>query len=272
MSRFQRGLPAAFLSVVAVTALLPLVVLVLSALHQPGSFVVGISLPSHPSFGNFAKAWSQAGFASLYRSSAIIAVVVVPVAVIFASWAGYALGTMSFRGRNAMLALLLLGMTLPFEVLVVPLYYSLRSWNLLNTYWAVILPLIGAFMPFGVFWMRAHFSSFPRSLLEAAEMDGASAWRIFWRVLIPNSRASITTLGLLYFLWTWNQFLLALVLIQDPGRRTATTGLSDFQGRYGINVPLLSAATILVIMPVTVIFLVFQRQVIQGFLQGTVKE
>ena len=274
MNSTRRSFPFApiFLILVAVSTLLPFVAIVSAALQPAGSIVRGISWPTQPAFGNFARAWDDGGFATLFQSSGIVAFVVVPVGVLFACWAGYAVGTIDFRGRTLILGLFLLGLTLPYEAIVIPLYYGLRSVGLLDTYWALILPLIGAFMPFGVFWMRAHFESFPPSLIEAARMDGANNWRIFWRILVPNSWGAITTLALLYFMWSWNQFLLALILIQDPNRRTAPAGLGQFVTQYGKDVPLLSAATILVILPVVVVFLIFQRRIIQGFLAGTVKE
>ena len=261
-----------FLGVAALTTLVPLYAIVAASLQPAGSYVIGVTWPAHPNFGNYAHAWTEAGFASLYKSSGTIALVVVPIGVFCASLAGYALGTMTFRGKSVVLAVFLLGLTLPYEVIVVPLYYMLESLGLLNTYWALILPLIGLFMPFGVFWMRAHFDSLPASLIEAAKVDGASSWTVFWRILVPNSWPAITTLALLYFLWSWNQFLFALILIQDPSLRTAPAGLGEFTTQFGQDVPLLAAATILVILPVTVVFLVFQRQVMHGFLEGAVRE
>lgn len=274
MNSTRRSFPFApiFLILVAVSTLLPFVAIVSAALQPAGSIVRGISWPTQPAFGNFARAWDDGGFATLFQSSGIVAFVVVPVGVLFACWAGYAVGTMTFRGRALILGLFLLGLTLPYEAIVIPLYYGLRSVGLLDTYWALILPLIGLFIPFGIFWMRAHFESFPPSLLEAARMDGANSWTVFWRILVPNSWGAITTLALLYFMWSWNQFLLALILIQDPNRRTAPAGLGQFVTQYGKDVPLLSAATILVILPVVIVFLIFQRRIIQGFLSGTVKE
>jgi raffinose/stachyose/melibiose transport system permease protein len=261
-----------FLSLVAVTTLIPFVAIVTSALHPAGTLVSGISWPGEPAWGNFARAWSDGGFASLFLSSAIVAGVVVPVGVLFAALGGYALGTMRFRGKLAVLALFLLGLTLPYEAIILPLYYNFRDIGLLDTYWALILPLTGAFMPFGIFWMRAHFESLPPSLGEAAEVDGAGSWTTFWRIMLPTAWPAISTLALLYFMWSWNQFLLALILIQDASKRTAPAGLGQFVTQFGQDVPWLAAATVLVIFPIVVMFLVFQRQLVRGFLQGSVKE
>jgi raffinose/stachyose/melibiose transport system permease protein len=175
---------------------------------------------------------------------------------------------MRFRGRGVVLALLLLGLTLPYESIVIALYYGERSINLLNTYWALVLPLTGAFMPFGALWMRAHFSSLPPALIEAAETDGANSWTTLWRILLPTARPALFTLALLYFMWSWNQFLFALVLIQTPSLRTAPTGLSLFVTQYTTNISLLSASTVIVIAPVVLVYVIFHRQLTRGLLQG----
>jgi ABC-type glycerol-3-phosphate transport system permease component len=196
---------------------------------------------------------------------------VVPLSLLCAVLAGYAFATMEFRGRGALFGFLLLGLTLPYEAAVVPLYYDLRAFGLTDSPLAMVLALVGLFMPFGAFWMRRQFLALPAELLEAAALDGADSWTVLWRVLVPCTRPAITTLGLLYFLWGWNQFLLALVLIQDPAERTAPAGLGFFVGAHSINVPMLAAATLIVIAPVVLVYLCFQRHFISGMLAGAVK-
>jgi raffinose/stachyose/melibiose transport system permease protein len=108
-------------------------------------------------------------------------------------------------------------------------------------------------------------------MIEASEMDGAGPLTTFWRIMLPTARPALSTLALLYFMWSWNQFLLALILIQDATRRTAPAGLGQFVTQYGKDVPLLSAATLIVIAPIVLIYLVLQRQLVRGILQGAVK-
>ena len=165
----------------------------------------------------------------------------------------------------------MVGLAVPYEAIVIPLYYNLKSVGLTNTYLSVILPVIGAFMPFGAFWMRSHFSNTPVGLIEAAQMDGASDLTILTKVLLPNSRAAVSTLSVLYFMWTWNQFLLVLIMIQDPSRETAPLGLVLFVGQYTTNLPLLSAGTLIVIAPVMIVYMIFQRQFIAGLAHGAIK-
>ncbi|MFD7426955.1 carbohydrate ABC transporter permease [Streptomyces sp. NPDC059814] len=267
----SKHLPRLVLILAAASVLFPFLALFSAALQPQSELSPGLAWPSDPQWGNFATAWTTAGFGSLLRSSAVIALGVVPIALILATLAGYGLASMRLRVKGPLFAVLMLGMALPYEAIVIPLYYDLRSVGLLNSYWAVILPLIGLFMPFGVYWMRTHFESLPKELTEAAAVDGAGSWRTLTKVLLPTAGPALTTLGLLYFMWSWNQFLLALVLIQNPAMRTAPSGLGKFVQQFGQNIPLLSAGTIIVITPIVLLYLFFQRHFIKGILQGAVK-
>jgi len=271
--RAVRGLAApVVLTVFCAAVLVPFLSLLLASVQPAGTPLTGLALPRHGiHLENFAHAWSRAGFGPLLRSSAVIALAVVPAAVLCATLAGYALATMDVPGGGKLYTYLLLGLSIPTEVTVIPLYYDLRALGLTNTVPGLALAEIAAFMPFGVFWMRAHFATMPRSLIEAARLDGASSWTTLWRVLMPSSRPAVTTLGVLYFVWSWNQFLLPLILIQDPSRRTAPAGLGFFTGQYGVDVPSLAAATLIVITPVLAVYLFFQRHFINGVLSGALK-
>ena len=140
-----------------------------------------------------------------------------------------------------------------------------------NTRLAIVLPLIALYMPFAVFWMRAHFVNMPAEISEAARVDGATIWEIFWHIHVPLARAPIASLGILMSIWTWNQFLLAVVLVENPTQRTMAGALGAYQGHYATDIPLLCAGTILILVPTLVIFVLFQRQIITALLQGSVK-
>jgi raffinose/stachyose/melibiose transport system permease protein len=187
-ARLERAVIYVVLALFTAVVLLPLVNILTIALQEPGSRVTGLSFPTEFHFENFVRAWEVGGFADLMSSSALVAVVVVPVATLLSILSGYAFGTMRFRGSTALFYLFLIGLVMPFEATVVPLYYDLRSLGLTDTYWALILPEIALSVSFGTFWMRAFFLSSPRSLLEAARIDGASSWTALWRVLLPTAR------------------------------------------------------------------------------------
>ncbi len=251
--------------------LLPFASLFTAALHPSGTYPSGLSWPSHPQWGNFVQAFNVANMATIFKSSALIVLGVVPVTVLIAAMAGFALGQLRVRGGKLAFGLLLLGLTLPFEGIIVPLYYEVEHLGFLDTRWAIILPLIGLFMPFGVFWMRAHFVNVPSELTEAASIDGASTWQQFWGVHIPLARPALVSLAILTTVWTWNQFLLAVVLVNNPADRTMAGALGAFQGDWGTNVPLLSAGSLLILAPMILIYAVFQRQFLAALLQGAVK-
>jgi raffinose/stachyose/melibiose transport system permease protein len=174
-------------------------------------------------------------------------------------------------GSRLVFLVFLLGLTLPFEGIITPLYYQVRDLGILNTRWAIVLSLIGLFMRFSVFWMRAHFVNMPRDLSEAARMDAATTWQLFWRIHVPLARPALSSLAILLFLWTWNQFLLAIVLVDDPTKRTMAGALGAFQGQWGIDIPLLCAGSLLILTPTLIVFLAFQRQFVSALLQGSLK-
>jgi len=259
------------LTILMVVMILPFVSLFVTALHEPGTYPGGLSWPETPHWGNFLLAFQSAKMFELLKSSLLIELGVVPISMIIATFAGFALGHLRPRGGRAVFIVFLLGLTLPFEGIIVPLYYQMRDLSLLNTRWAIILPLIGLFMPFAVTWMRAHFVNMPTDLSEAARVDGASTWQLFWKIHVPLSIPALSSLAILLFLWTWNQFLLAVVLVNDPTRRTMAGALGAFQGQWGTDIPLLCAGSLLILTPTLIVFLIFQRQFVAALLAGSLK-
>jgi raffinose/stachyose/melibiose transport system permease protein len=260
-----------YLVLLMVVTVVPFVSLFVTALHPSGTYPSGLEWPSDPQWGNFADAFEAAHMGELLWSSALIVLGVVPVAVLLGTMAGFALGHLRMAGRRLVFLLFVLGLTLPFEGIITPLYYLVRDMGLLNTRWAIILPLIGLYMPFAVFWMRAHFVNLPEELSESAQLDGANVWQLFWRIHVPLAMPAISSLAILLFLWTWNQFLLAIVLVDDPGKRTMAGALGAFQGQWGTDIPLLCAGSLLILAPTLLIFLVFQRRFVSALLQGSLK-
>jgi raffinose/stachyose/melibiose transport system permease protein len=261
----------ALLTVLMVITILPLISIFMTALHPAGSIPNGLEWPTNPQWGNFVEAFDVANMATLMASSSFIVIAVVPVSLFISTMAGFAIGHLHIPGSRWLLFLFVFGLTLPFTGIIVPIYYLERDLGIYNTRFAIVLPLIGLYMPFAVYWMRAHFVNMPDDISEAARVDGATVWDLFWRIHIPIARAPITSLGILMSVWTWNQFLIALVLVEDPAQRTMAGALGAFQGHYATNVPLLCAGTILILLPTLIIFVMFQRQIITALLQGSVK-
>jgi raffinose/stachyose/melibiose transport system permease protein len=269
-SRTEQTVGYAVLGVFSLIALLPIAGIVFTALQNPDG---GASFGSFDGlhFGNFKDAWEQGHFGSYLKSSVLVSVVVVTVAGVFSIMSGYAFGLMRFRFQNVLFYVFLLGLMVPTEAIIVPLYYDFRDIGLTNTYWGLILPQIATSVAFGTFWMRAYFRGVPRSLVDAARIDGASSWFTLWRVLLPLARPAVLTMTVLLFMWTWNEFLLALVMVSDEGLRTAPLGLSFFQGRNTSDLTLLAAGSVIVALPVVIVYMFLQRHFIRGMLSGAVK-
>lgn len=249
----------------AVFALMPVVTILVTAL-RPEVVGQGAWNPQ-----NFVTAWEHGHFATYLRTSALVSSTVVVVATVLSVLAGYAFATMSFRGREVLFFVFLLGVMVPSEAVVVPLYFNLRDVGLTNTLAALILPQVAQSVAFGVFWMRACFSAGQQEIIDSARLDGAGHWTILWRVLIPIIKPGVVTLVVLVFMWTWNEFLLALVMVTDEGLRTAPLGLRFFQGRSTTSLPLLAAGSVLVAIPVMTLFVFLQRHFIRGIIDGAVK-
>ncbi len=175
--------------------------------------------------------------------------------------------------RTILFNLIVLGLIFPYEATVIPLYYDFQDVHLSGTYWALILPQIGQSVTLGTFWMRAFFLTTPRALIEAGRIDGAGSFRILRSVLLPQARPALLTLCLLVFMYTWNEFLLALVMLQGSNNTTAPLGLSYFADvSRGGDPTKVAAASVLVAAPVVLIYLFLQRHFIRGVLAGAIKE
>jgi len=271
-SRLDRALTYTVLVVFTLLALVPVLQILSAAFSSSQVAGPGLRLPDGLHLSNFSDAWVRGQFGQYLRSSVVVTVTVVVVAGVLSTLAAYAFGTMRFPGSTVLFYVFLLGLTIPEEALVIPLYYDFRSLGLLDTYLALILPQVAQSVAFGTFWMRTYFASSSSALIDAARIDGASSWGVLWRVLVPSGRPAITTMVVITFMWTWNEFLLALVMVTSDSRRTVPLGLAFFQGQHASNTALLAAGAVLVALPVVVVYLVFQRRFIEGMLTGAVKE
>ena len=270
IDRREQALTYTLLGVFSLIALVPIVGIVVTALQARGG-AASFGVPDGLHFDNFATAWDEGNFGDYLRSSVIVTVSVVLLSSLLSILAGYAFGMMRFRGDQALFYLFLLGLMVPLESTVVPLYYDFRDLGLTDTYAALILPQAGVSLAFGTFWMRAFFRSVPRSLVEAARLDGSSSWSTLWRVVLPLGRPAVLTMTVLVFMWTWNEFLLALVMVTSEGLRTAPLGLAFFSGRNTTDFALLSAGSVIVATPVVLVYVFLQRHFIRGMLSGAVK-
>ncbi len=267
VSPFERSVNYVILTLFALYALAPILTIFLTAL-RPQSGVQGGALHVE----NFADAWRIGNFGTALLNSILVALLVVSAAIVLSILAGYAFGTMRFRGSTVLFYLFLLGMMVPAEAIVIPLFFDLRTVGLTDTIWALALPQIAQSVAFGTFWMRSQFRAMPPNLIEAAAIDGTSGMATLWRIMVPPSLPSIATVMVLMFMWTWNEFLIPLVMSPGGQWRTAPLGLAIFKGQYTADHALLAAAGVIIAAPIIVVFLLLQRYFINGMLEGAAKE
>ncbi|MFG2631095.1 carbohydrate ABC transporter permease [Streptomyces sp. NPDC048473] len=196
----------------------------------------------------------------------------VVLSTLLAVGSGYASGVLRVVGERWLFPLLLLGLMVPTETVIVPLYYDFLANGLTDKYRGIVLAHVGRGVSFGVFWMRAAFRTVPSAVAEAAELDGAGPWAQLWRVHLPMIRPAVITFVLLRVMWTWNDYFLSLILVSDPAHQPLPLGPGVFSTRYGVQANLLAEAAVLIALPVLLLYLFFQREFIRGMLSGAVRE
>ena len=192
----------------------------------------------------------------------------VPLGLLIASLAAYPLAKMRFRGRSAVFIFFLVGLAVPVQVTLQPLLVMMKNLGIANSIAALIPPYLAFGMPFQIFVMRGFFRLLPTELIEAARVDGASNATIFFRIMLPLSLPPLATLAIIDTLATWNEFLIALVLISGQASRTVPVGLLQFQGEFSSQYTLLMAGVLISILPVLVIFIFLQRYFVAGLTGG----
>ncbi len=276
MTHYVSGKAAAygFLILGSLIALYPVTSVLLLSFKAPDEKLSGFSLPRGIHWDNYLQAWTRGGFLQALTASVIVAACVVTVTVILAVSAAYGLSQLRRPIVLAILGILLIGLVMPYEATIISLYDMMRSLGLLNSLTALILPQIAMSLPFGIFWMTAFFATVPPALREAAYTDGATRLQTLRFILIPLAFPAIATLGILLFLFTWNEFLLPLVLVPDnKSAQTVPLVLSFFSGnRRNSEPPVTAAAAVLVALPILVMYVVLQRRMIQGIVSGATKE
>ena len=229
-------------------------------------------LPQKWQWQNIGRAWVQGHFGTYYLNSIIVAVPVVVLSLIFSVMNAYALVYFKLPFRKLFFQFFLLGMAVPMEVVMIQLYYHMLNLGLLNTRISLILAQTAMSVPFGTFFLSSSMRAIPGALVESAQMDGASTWPILWKILVPLLSPAIIAASIFFFIWTWNEFLLALVLISVEKLRTLPLGMAFFQGKYVGDSPLMAMGATLMTVPILLLYIVLQKYFISGIVAGSVKE
>ncbi len=201
-------------------------------------------------------------FTLFFRNSIFVSSTITILTLLISAMTGYVFAKLPFPGRDRLFWVVLSMMMIPFTVSIIPSFALMVRFGWLDTYWALIIPII--FNPFGIFLMRQFMMALPTDLLDAARMDGASEFRVFFQIAIPLSQAALAALGILTFLAQWDNFLWPLVILQDPDKYTVPLGLAQFRGRLGTEVGPTAAGSILAVLPVLIIYILAQRKFVEG--------
>jgi multiple sugar transport system permease protein len=226
-------------------------------------------LPSEATLDNYRELFTRLNLGRSFFNSTLIAVTITAFALLLNSMAGYAFARMRFGGRDRIFGLLLIAMVIPPQIGMLPLFLMMKAVGLVNTYWGVILP--SAATVFGIFLVRQYMLSVPQELIEAARMDGASEFRIYWSVVLPLARPILVTLGIFTFMSMWNDFMWPLIILIDDSKYTLPVALANLLGEHAQDVELMMASSVLTVIPVLTLFLLLQRYYIAGLMVGSVK-
>jgi multiple sugar transport system permease protein len=220
-------------------------------------------IPDPIHFDNYGTAWNALPFGRAYFNSFYITVTIVVVQLLTSAMAAYAFARIRFPFRGGLFVLFLATMMVPGQLTIIPLYLIMKQIGWLDTHWSIIVPA-ALFNAFGVFMLRQFIRGIPVELEEAATIDGANRWRVFWQILLPLLRAPLAALGIFSFMTQWNNFFGPLIFLSTPEKFTVPLLVNQFRGQYTTDFPLLMAAASLAIVPVLVVFVVGQRHIVEG--------
>jgi raffinose/stachyose/melibiose transport system permease protein len=261
------------LIVLAVVMLLPFVIITFNAFKTPAEYSAHgpLSLPKGFYLQGLKDFWQRVDFGGKLVNSVLISGSVAILALILSVLNAYALGIGRIRGRVSIMVVFLLANTMPQEVLVYPLYFISKKVGLYDTRLSVIIIFTAIQSAFGTYLLSSVLSAFPREILEAARMDGASRLRILLRIVVPISRPTLGVLFVFFFIWTWNEFFLPLIFLISNENQTVPVALGVLQGQRLMDATMTSSSALLGIIPAIVFFLIFQRTLTRGITVGSVK-
>jgi raffinose/stachyose/melibiose transport system permease protein len=259
--------------VLAVIITFPLIMLLLNAFKSPQDYATSgpLDLPRSFHTDGLVNFWVTKNFPRALWNSVFISGMVALLAVVISVLNAFAIGIGRVRGRTWLTLLFLMANLLPQEMLVYPLFTMYDKAHLLSNPWSVIITFTVIQGAFGTYLLASMYGTFPKEILEAAALDGASRWRTLRSVIVPISRPTLSVLMVFFFIWTWNEFLLPLSFLNQPGSQTVPLVLEQLSGERQTDVTTLISATLLSVIPTIVFFLVFQRTLTRGITAGAVK-
>src|SRR6266496_5788128 len=273
MSRAVPYLKTAVWLLLALLFLYPLLWMALSSFKSSNAEIFGrpFSLPHQIGFANYQKAIRQGNMGSCFINSLWVTGLSAVAVVCFGAWAGFALSKARFPRRKLWLALFFIGMILPVQSYLIPLVGLLATLGIHDSLWALILPYTAQNLPVAILLFTAYFASLPIELEEAAKLDGVRTARFYFSILLPAARPAVATIVVITCLSTWNEFLMAMLFILDPGMKTLPVGMIAFEQAHNTDYPALLAGLSLISVPTLLVYAICNRQVIRGVIAGAVK-
>lgn len=249
-------------SLLAVMTIAPLLWMLSTAFKSPNEVFGSNLIPQAPTLANFVYVFTQVDFFRYLLNTLFVSATVTAIALFFHSMAGYALARLRFPGREVIFLAMFSTFLISLPVIIVPLFILVRSLGILNSYAGLIFPAI--FNAFGIFLLRQFYLGIPKELEEAAVIDGAGYWRIYWSVIVPLSKPILSALAILFFLANWNSFLWPLTIIGDPDLRMVQVAVASFRAQYTASWNYIMAASTVVALPTLTLFILFQRPIIES--------
>jgi raffinose/stachyose/melibiose transport system permease protein len=230
-----------------------------------------LGLPATIHLDNFVAAWNTAGYTTAFRNSIIVTGATVLIVCLTGGMCAHAMANLKLPGQNVVLVYLLLAITVPPLLYLVPLFILWTKLHLINTLPGLILIYSALYLPFGIFLLRAYFINLPHEITDAARIDGCSEWQTFRRVVVPLSWPAFASVGLIVGVWSWNEFIFAITFLPTQSLQTVAVRYASFTGQWVSNYAYISSAGVIMILPAVILFLVLQRRFVEGMTAGGLK-
>ncbi|MCD9021729.1 carbohydrate ABC transporter permease [Cohnella silvisoli] len=263
-----------FLTIVALFTAGPFILVLNTSLRTTKEVIKNgpLALPSAWAWNNYVHIWKVGNFSTYFKNSVIVTLIVVVVSLVISIMAAYAFAYLKFIGKEMLFLLIVLGLIIPIELIIIPLFFNLKSISLLNTRWAIIMPQIALSVPFTVFLFRGFMKDISASLLESARMDGSTEFKNLIYIIMPLMTPVVVAAAIFAVLGTWNNFMLPTILIRNQDLLTLPVGLNYFRTKFTMDYSMVATSAIISAIPTILTYILFQRKIITGLTMGALKE
>jgi ABC-type glycerol-3-phosphate transport system permease component len=270
----SRFLTYGMLMITAIVTAAPFLLILNTSLRQTADVIADgpLALPRVLEWNNYMQIWKVGNFPIYFQNSAVVTIAVTMGVVSISILAAYAFVFMKFRGKELLFLFIILGLIVPTELIIIPLFYNLKDVGLLNTLWSLILPQIALGMPFSVFMLRGFMRDIPATLLESARIDGATEWDNLVYIILPVAMPAVVAVTIFSVMGSWNNYMLPTILIQDDNLRTIPVGLDYFRSKFTMDFSMVATSAVISALPTLLAYALFQRRIESGLTMGALKE